>query len=131
MKSFRYLTLAVVGMFLVGTPLLADVLPKPVIQDRARKAEYGNQCVEPTDEMRRNHMRYILHQRDETMHRGIRTAKYSFKHCIACHATKDEEGNWIGQNDSRHFCQNCHRYAGVKIDCFECHAGKPFEPDHE
>ncbi|MGD2056814.1 MAG: sulfur reduction protein DsrJ, partial [Gammaproteobacteria bacterium] len=39
-------------------------------------------CVEPTEEMRRNHMEYILHQRDETMHRGIRTKQYSLEECI-------------------------------------------------
>jgi hypothetical protein len=120
-------TFALTGVLLGGTPLLADVLPNPVIQDHARQAEYGNQCVEPTEEMRRNHMKYILHQRDATMHLGIRTDKYSLNHCIECHATKDENGEWIGQNDTRHFCRNCHSYAGVRIDCFECHAGKPFE----
>jgi hypothetical protein len=24
-----------------------------------------------------------------------------------------------------HFCQSCHNYAAVKIDCFECHSSKP------
>ena len=23
------------------------------------------------------------------------------------------------------FCLSCHSYAAVKIDCFECHSGKP------
>jgi hypothetical protein len=23
------------------------------------------------------------------------------------------------------FCVACHQYAAVKIDCFECHTGKP------
>jgi hypothetical protein len=23
------------------------------------------------------------------------------------------------------FCQSCHNYTAVKIDCFECHSNKP------
>jgi len=41
----------------------------------------GDQCVEDTDFMRRNHMELILHQRDETMHRGVRPKKHSLKEC--------------------------------------------------
>jgi len=84
----------------------------------------GDQCVEPTDEMRRNHMKYILHQRDETMHRGIRTTKHSLKGCINCHADP-ETGSVLGENG---FCETCHTYAAVKIDCFGCHTHKR-EPD--
>ena len=51
----------------------------------------GKKCVEPEDEMRRNHMNYILHQRDETMYRGIRTPKYSLAECIDCHADKPQK----------------------------------------
>ena len=36
-------------------------------------------CVEPTEEMRANHMKYILHQRDATVHEGIRTEQYSLQ----------------------------------------------------
>ena len=55
----------------------------------AAQARYSDTqgCVEPTAEMRRNHMNYILHQRDETMHRGIRTKQYSLVECINCHVS--------------------------------------------
>lgn len=79
----------------------------------------GDRCVEDTNFMRRNHMKLLLHQRDETMHRGIRTKKYSLKHCLTCHAPKKPAAEQTGQP---HFCQSCHAYAGVRIDCFECHA---------
>ena len=39
----------------------------------------GDQCVEETSLMRTNHMEMILHQRDETMYKGIRTKKHSLK----------------------------------------------------
>jgi len=85
----------------------------------------GKECVQPEADMRRNHMKYILHQRDDTMHRGIRTEKYSLKECVECHAKQDKTGEFVPINAPGQFCQSCHRYASVSIDCFECHATKP------
>ncbi|WP_296815719.1 hypothetical protein [Thiobacillus sp.] len=62
----------------------ASGAPKPVIT----KAVKGEQCVEPNDFMRRNHMKVLLHHRDETVLEGIRTKKYSLKECINCHASE-------------------------------------------
>jgi hypothetical protein len=80
----------------------------------------GEKCVEPTDEMRRNHMEKILHQRDETMHRGIRTTQHSLKNCIDCHA--DPKTHSVLGKDG--FCESCHRYTSVSIDCFSCHSAE-------
>ena len=85
----------------------------------------GDQCVEDTDYMRKNHMELILHQRDETMYRGIRSKKHSLKECIECHAVNDNSGQPVSHLDSKHFCVQCHEYASVRIDCFDCHASKP------
>jgi len=82
-------------------------------------------CVQPIAEMRRNHMKYILHHRDETMHEGIRTRRYSIEECVNCHATKDSKGEYIPVNAPDQFCNSCHNYAAVNIDCFECHATRP------
>lgn len=87
----------------------------------------GDQCVEPTDVMRARHFQFILHQRDDTMHRGIRTEQHSLKHCIECHAQKDEQGKYIPVTDPGQFCESCHSYAAVSIDCFQCHATVPAE----
>ena len=84
--------------------------------------EKDGKCVEDEDFMRRNHMKLLKHQRDETMHKGIRTTKYSLKNCIECHASK-KNNSVIGTNEN--FCQGCHSYAAVKLDCFECHSSKP------
>lgn len=92
--------------------------PKPVIT----KAIKGEQCVEPNDFMRRNHMKVLLHQRDETVIDGIRTKKFSLKECINCHAS-EKTGSVAASKDD--FCVSCHSYASVKIDCFECHSTKP------
>ena len=67
--------------------------------------------------MRRNHMEYLLHQRDRTMHEGFRDPRFSLKQCVECHAGR-ESGSVLGKEG---FCASCHAYAAVKIDCFECH----------
>jgi len=85
----------------------------------------GKQCVEDTEVMRKNHMKYLLKHRDETLREGIRTKKYSLKECIACHVPPEEDAKAAGRSEEDHFCKNCHAYAGVKIDCFECHATRP------
>jgi Pyruvate/2-oxoacid:ferredoxin oxidoreductase delta subunit len=96
-------------------------VPLPVIDSGT-----AEQCVEPVEFMRRNHMELILHQRDETVHRGIRTKQQSLRNCINCHAV-DAAGQPVSLDDPQHFCVSCHRYAAVKIDCFQCHSGTPEE----
>jgi hypothetical protein len=89
---------------------------KPVI-----KIENPGQCIAPADEMRRNHMNMLKHQRDKTMHEGIRGAKASLNACIDCHASK-QSGSVLGSNEN--FCQSCHAFAAVKLDCWDCHQPK-------
>lgn len=87
---------------------------------RVNITQSGEKCVEPADVMRREHMNFILHQRDETMHRGIRTRKHSFKNCVNCHADP-ASGSVLGKDG---FCSSCHHYAAVHVDCFSCHTDK-------
>jgi hypothetical protein len=96
----------------------ASGAPKPVIT----KAVKGEQCVEPTDDIRRNHMEMLDHHRDEVVIEGIRTKKYSLKECINCHASEKTGSVATAKDD---FCVSCHSYAAVKIDCFDCHSTKP------
>ncbi len=88
-------------------------------------ASESQACVEPIETMRRQHMEFIKHQRDETMHKGIRTTKYSLLECINCHVTYDENQQAVSYKDEQHFCSGCHQYAAVNIDCFQCHNSKP------
>ncbi len=87
----------------------------------------GEQCVEPTADMRANHMKYLLHKRDMTMYDGIRTKQHSLVECIDCHATPNDDGQIVRVFDDsgEHFCASCHIAASVKLDCFECHADRP------
>jgi hypothetical protein len=70
-------------------------------------------------------MELLKHQRDATTHQGIRTRKHSLNGCIECHASR--KTNSVAGSD-QNFCQSCHSYAAVKLDCFECHASKPKAP---
>ncbi len=87
----------------------------------------GEKCVEPTADMRANHMKYLLHKRDKTMYQGIRTEQHSLVECINCHATPGENGKIARITDKQHVCASCHISASVKLDCFECHADRPVE----
>ena len=95
----------------------ASRVPRPFVD-----AGRGDKCVADTDFMRRNHMKLLLHHRDETVHAGIRSEQFSLTGCIECHASRST-GRVIGSDQN--FCQGCHSYASVKLDCFECHASQP------
>jgi len=96
----------------------ASGAPKPTIT----KAVKGEQCVEPTETMRRDHMKLLDHHRDKAVIEGVRTKKHSLKECINCHAS-EKTGSVAASKDD--FCVSCHSYAAVKIDCFDCHSTKP------
>jgi hypothetical protein len=87
----------------------------------AVKIEKGEACVAPAAEMRRDHMKMLLHQRDRTMRQGLREPRFSLKGCVECHASQ-KTGSVLGNEG---FCSSCHEYASVSIDCFECHSPSP------
>jgi hypothetical protein len=82
----------------------------------------STQCVAPVEVMRRTHMEMLKHRRDRTVHQGIRGGDESLNRCISCHA-RPTGGAAVGSPDA--FCQSCHDYVGVRLDCFDCHQGKP------
>ena len=107
--------LAALAFFSMGTAALA--VPKPVIEQAS-----SGQCVADPGFMRRNHMKLLKHQRNDTLRGGDRTGVHSLQACVACHASKETKSV---NATSTNFCQSCHSYAAVKIDCFECHSSKP------
>lgn len=116
------LGLALLSMALVGCD--AGVPLSNLAPATAKAA----QCVEPTADMRKNHMVYLDVHRDQTVIEGIRTTKHSLNECINCHvAPTREDGSAVHYADAKkdHFCASCHTYVGVKIDCFQCHADRP------
>jgi len=91
--------------------------PKPAVTVEKKGA-----CIAPVEEMRRNHMLMLKHDRDRTLRQGIRKVPGSLQGCIGCHAS-NRTGSVVAAKDD--FCASCHAYAGVTLDCFECHSGKP------
>ena len=120
MKHIEIIKAVVLATLFGFCTMAASEVPTPDIPKGK-----GDKCVEPTDVMRKNHMDYILHQRDETMHKGIRTKTHSLKECVNCHTVKDENNIPVTYKDKRHFCNSCHEYASVQIDCFSCHSSTP------
>lgn len=89
------------------------------------KAAGLKNCVEPTELMRREHMELIQHQRDATVHLGIRSTKHSLAACISCHVSKGGTEQYVPINRVDQFCGACHAYSAVSLDCFQCHAKVP------
>ncbi len=119
-KSVPLFPLLLLVVVLVG----CDASPLTINLSTAR--EKAEQCVELTDDMRRNHMVYLDQHRDATVIEGIRTKKHSLTECINCHVSETKaDGDALHYPDQEHFCASCHTYAGVKIDCFQCHADRP------
>ena len=84
----------------------------------------GEECVSDTQDMRVNHMKYLNTHRDDTLRRGIRTKQYSLNECLECHVPPRAESQ-ATRVEEEHFCKSCHVFAGVKVDCFQCHASQP------
>ena len=126
-SPWRLLCIAIPALVLAGMPFaaMAGDVPLPEIPQARAKVSATQGCVEPTQEMRKNHMNHILHQRDRTVHEGIRTRQYSLEECINCHVTPGADGAIPSADSHEHFCNSCHTYAAVHIDCFECHADRP------
>lgn len=113
--------LTAAALLLAGAPAIAyeaNWLPKPA-------RGQGDKCVAETDWMRRNHMTALMHKRDDVVHDGIRTTRFSLKGCIECHAVKGSDGKPLSAASPQHFCRSCHDFAAVRMDCFECHASRP------
>ncbi len=126
---FAPLMLLVAALTLYGCNAPAAGDQNPNLETAKANAK---ECVEPTADIRRNHMEYLLHERDETMYEGIRGSKHSFKECINCHVPAEKDGkpvNYLKDDHSTlnpdHFCATCHSYVSVKLDCFECHSDNP------
>lgn len=89
------------------------------------KADKLDKCVRDTPFMRRNHFELIKHQRDITVHEGIRKTDDSLHGCVSCHARKDAQGKYVPVNAPGEFCAECHEEVAVELPCFSCHSAVP------
>ncbi|MBI5815665.1 MAG: sulfur reduction protein DsrJ [Nitrospinae bacterium] len=69
----------------------------------------GKKCVKDPEWMRHNHMKFLLHTREEAVREGIREEGHGIAGCRSCHPNRAE------------FCDKCHGYVGVKPECWNCH----------
>ena len=128
------LLISLVGWFTLVPAAAAEVesssfgsiaIPQPA------KPVAASSCVEPVDIMRRDHMNFLLHQRDATVIEGDRSSKYSLAGCMDCHNPAESAETAVRYPDPEHFCAGCHLYASVKIDCFECHADRSLKQEQQ
>ena len=112
--------------FMVQADSLMPKLPKA-------KQNYNDKtlCVEEVSVMRKNHMDLMIHQRNDTLRKGIRGKQHSLKECIDCHNAPSKDDQKVASSDEKdHFCNACHVYTAVKIDCFDCHNDKPANTEY-
>lgn len=67
------------------------------------------ECVRDTAWMRHNHMQLLMHAREDAVRDGVRVTNHGIKGCRTCHPNRAE------------FCDQCHGYVGVKLECWDCH----------
>jgi len=120
-RSGRIAALAVLvaafsGLLYAGAGKEGGRTPLPAVT-----IESGDKCVRDTEWMRRNHMTLLMHQRDDTMYQGVRGTDEALRNCIDCHANP-KTGSVTGSDQA--FCQGCHAYAAVSLDCWDCHNPK-------
>ena len=124
----RLLLLASFSGWLLFAPVSAGEVQSSGFGDVAipqpAKPATASNCVEPVEVMRREHMNFLLHQRDTTVLEGERGSKYSLVGCMDCHNPSESAETAVRYPDPQHFCAGCHLYASVRIDCFECHADR-------
>ena len=116
--------LAAAGSVVVFAQAPADSELGQVAIPQPAKPAMAEACVEPVEVMRREHMNFLMHQRDATVIDGERGSKHSLTGCMDCHNPSDSAETAIRYPEPEHFCAGCHLYASVKIDCFECHADR-------
>jgi hypothetical protein len=116
-RALRAALLALLAAGAMAAPSGGVRTPVPAVEPALQ-----GPCIADPATMRREHPNLLRHQRDETVHQGIRGAKASLQGCIACHASTKTGSVAAAQTD---FCVACHSYTAVKVDCFECHASKP------
>jgi len=117
--------LMVAGLVLALPAIADDTGPLAGVPKPRAKANPEFGCVRPEEDMRKHHMQYLLHHRDETLRQGIRTKQFSLAECVNCHITPKADGQYARFGEKEHFCSSCHTYAAVRIDCFECHRDTP------
>ncbi|MBN1608382.1 MAG: sulfate reduction electron transfer complex DsrMKJOP subunit DsrJ [Polyangiaceae bacterium] len=117
------------GKIMLGLAAFAGLATAPAWYDAAGgkvgarpRLEVGTsekRCVLPVEDMRATHMQLLYGWRDGVVRNGRRMTHTSDGKpirmsltgtCLGCHSRKAA------------FCDRCHDYAAVTLNCFGCHA---------
>jgi hypothetical protein len=114
-RSASLAVIAIIALVLLS-PLLYTVAANGFSKSTApelvlptKLAAPSGKCIEPTEQMRANHMNILVASRENAVREGIRKVSHSLHNCSTCHQKREE------------FCDRCHNYVGAKPDCFGCH----------
>jgi len=103
--------IAVAGPLWVGSVRGVKTVP-------LAKAAGGDRCLQPREEMRKNHPALLASWRERVVRLGDRVhhsddgldARISLTGtCLGCHGKASE------------FCDKCHAQAAVSLSCWQCH----------
>lgn len=125
LRRFALVLALVAGAGAAGALAWAADATKGRVRTPAIVVDAATRCIDSPEVMRRTHMDMLKHQRDRTVRQGIRGEKAQLNACIDCHAGAGAgaaAGSVVGKPQA--FCEGCHQYAAVKLDCFECHQPK-------
>ncbi|VAX19075.1 hypothetical protein MNBD_NITROSPINAE02-1308 [hydrothermal vent metagenome] len=99
---------SVLFLIILAFPLYYNVFagapPAPEI-----KVDKPGKCIAETSWMRSNHMKMLMHTRDNVVREGFRETNHGIQGCRSCHEKRSE------------FCDKCHEYIGVQPECWNCH----------
>jgi hypothetical protein len=82
------------------------------------KAVGGDRCIQPREEMRKNHPALLANWRERVVRLGDRVHRSDdgldvrvslTGTCLGCHGKSSE------------FCDKCHAQAAVSLSCWQCH----------
>lgn len=140
LRARRFAVTAAVMLACAAALGFAAHAAAPTAADASAPTPGAMHCIAPPDQIRRTHPDLLKHQRDLTVRQGIRGEPASLKACIGCHAAPEYQAvtrmlterlqhagavidpSRFSDDQGAAFCQTCHAYAAVKLDCFECHA---------
>jgi hypothetical protein len=134
-KSGRVIAFVVVFLLICSLPFIAafgkahgdDAQVYDLSVDQAH-GDKTAQCVEPTEYMKASHMQLLQEWRDAVVRDGASEYVNGFgvltemsldNTCLSCHS------------DHSKFCDSCHNYTGVTMDCWNCHGASDARSGNE
>lgn len=106
-------TAVIIFLFVLAFPFFYNIISVGALGAEATapelKIEKKGECVRDAKWMRHNHMKLLMHTRDDVVREGVRKANHGIQGCRSCHPKRDE------------FCDRCHEYVGVDPECWHCH----------